>query len=33
MIKPMEAVLESHNIDTLVMVPDAALRTIPMMQE
>jgi CHAT domain-containing protein len=30
LIKPEEPLLESHHIDTLVFVPDGALRTIPM---
>ena len=30
LIRPLEAELAAHNIDTLVIVPDAALRTIPL---
>jgi CHAT domain-containing protein len=30
LIRPLEALLEQHKIDTLVFVPDGALRTIPM---
>ena len=30
LIKPLEGLLEQHHIDTLVFVPDGALRTIPM---
>jgi len=29
LIKPLEAELKNHNIDTLVVVPDAALRGVP----
>ncbi len=30
LIKPIEGLLDEHHIDTLVFVPDGALRTIPM---
>jgi len=30
LIRPMQASLDSHNIDTLVIIPDSALRTIPL---
>jgi CHAT domain-containing protein len=30
LIKPLEGLLQQHHIDTLVFIPDGALRTIPM---
>ena len=30
LVRPMESVLAQHGIDTLVFVPDGALRTIPL---